>query len=140
MNVTDVAKYIINYPDIYVDNLKLQKLLFYSQAVSLVLNNKSLFDEPIEAWDYGPVIRKIYNSYKSYDQQIPRVEDNIDLDTKDVEMIDIALGYYGKMSGPQLITLTHSEKPWKEAYAKGRNTEITANAIKDFYSTIYHYE
>ena len=139
MNVSDVAKYIINYPDIYVDNLKLQKLLFYSQAVSLVINKKELFDEPIEAWDYGPVVRSIYNSYKNIDQQIPKTNEVIDIDIKDVEMIDIALGYYGDMTGPQLITLTHSEKPWKDAYSKGRNTVITTAAIKSFYSKIYHY-
>ena len=39
MKVDSAAEYICNYPDLYVDNLKLQKLLFYSQAVSLVLRN-----------------------------------------------------------------------------------------------------
>lgn len=140
MEVEEVAKYIINYPNIYIDNLKLQKLLFYSQAVSLVINKKALFNEPIEAWDYGPVIRKVYNTYKTYDQQIPKIDDTISIDTKDVEMIDIALGYYGSMTGTQLINLTHSEKPWKDAYSKGRNTEITKDSIQKFYSTIYHYE
>jgi uncharacterized phage-associated protein len=44
----DVAKYIINATP--VDNLKLQKLLYYSQGVYLVLNNKQpLFPEDIEA-------------------------------------------------------------------------------------------
>ena len=99
MEVEEVAKYIINYPNIYIDNLKLQKLLFYSQAVSLVINEKALFNEPIEAWDYGPVIRKVYNTYKTHDQQIPKIDDTISIDTKDVEMIDIALGYYGSMTG-----------------------------------------
>jgi uncharacterized phage-associated protein len=54
----EAAKYIIN--SLPVDNLKLQKLLYYSQAVHLVLNGKlPLFNEAIEAWDYGPVVPRV---------------------------------------------------------------------------------
>lgn len=139
MKVKDIAEYIINFPDIYVDNLKLQKLLFYSQAVSLVINNKPLFREAIEAWDYGPVVRTIYNKYKTYEEQIPRKNKLVNINPEDIKMVDIALEYYGSMTGSQLITLTHSEKPWQDAYSKGRNTEITKESIKEFYSTIYTY-
>jgi uncharacterized phage-associated protein len=60
----DVAKYIIK--SLSVDNLKLQKLLYYSQAVHLVLNQKqALFLAPIEAWDFGPVVLPVYYTYKS---------------------------------------------------------------------------
>lgn len=141
MKVDSAAEYICNYPDLYVDNLKLQKLLFYSQAVSLVLGNAPLFPDKIEAWDYGPVVRSIYNKYKTFEEQIPKSKDFAPSATPDeLKWMDIALGHYGGMTGSQLITLTHSEKPWQDAYAKGRNTEITQSAIKDFYSTIFRYE
>lgn len=136
----NVAEYIINYPNLYVDNLKLQKLAFYSQAVSLVIHNKPLFNDRIEAWDYGPVVRSLYSKYKSFEQDIPHSQAEFKLSAEDMEAVDLALSYYGNMTGSQLITLTHSEKPWQEAYAKGRNTEITQQSMKDFYSTIYHYE
>ena len=140
MNVHEAAKYICNFPDLYVDNLKLQKLLFYSQAVSLVLSGEPLFSEKIEAWDYGPVVPVIYKKYKTYDAQIPKSPSKTNAKPDELNWIDLALSYYGEMTGPQLITLTHSEKPWKDAYSQGRNTEITKAAIKDFYSTIFHYE
>lgn len=137
----DVAKYIINYPDIYVDNLKLQKLMFYAQAISLVINHKPLFQDKIEAWDYGPVIPELYRHYKNYEQQLPRNKNfKPNLNVNDIKMIDLAIEHYGNMTGSQLITLTHSEKPWQEAYSAGRNSEITQESIRNFYSTIYTYE
>ncbi|MCR5319091.1 MAG: DUF4065 domain-containing protein [Treponema sp.] len=141
MNINTAAEYICNYPDIYVDNLKLQKLLFYAQAVSLVLGKKPLFQDKIEAWDYGPVVPCIYRKYKKYDAQIPKKKTTQKghEDPECFHWIDLALSHYGDMTGSQLITLTHSEKPWQTAYAKGRNTEITKTSIKAFYSKIFHY-
>lgn len=138
--VNDVAEYIINYPNIYVDNLKLQKLVFYSQAVSLVINKKPLFSAVIQAWDYGPVIPELYRKYKKVEQAIPPTNKKYSLSPEEVTAIDLALSHYGNMTGSQLITLTHSEKPWRLAYARGRNTEITQQSMIDFYSTIYKYE
>ncbi len=49
-----------------VTNKKLQKLLYYAQAWSLVLRDKKLFDDKIEAWIHGPAIRKVYLGYKEF--------------------------------------------------------------------------
>jgi uncharacterized phage-associated protein len=43
--------------------LKLQKLLYYSEGLSLALRGKSLFSEPILAWRYGSVVRDVYKIY-----------------------------------------------------------------------------
>jgi len=61
----EVADYIIRkFP---VDNLTLQKLLYYSQATHLVMRDrKPLFDDEIEAWDIGPVVPSVYNKYKHH--------------------------------------------------------------------------
>lgn len=139
-NVFDLAEYIINYPDIHIDNLKLQKLLFYCQAVSLVINDKPIFNNRIEAWDYGPVVPEVYYKYRNGDIEIEKSEGLVKVEGDDLKMADLALDYYGSMTGGKLIQLTHSEKPWQNAYKQGRNTEITQQSMKDFYSTIYHYE
>jgi uncharacterized phage-associated protein len=54
-NVIDVCRHIINYSNdnaIYIDNLKLQKLLYFSQANSLFVTagNTPCFNEHIIAW------------------------------------------------------------------------------------------
>jgi uncharacterized phage-associated protein len=139
-DVFNLAEYIINYPEIYVDNLKLQKLLFYCQAVSLAINKKPIFNNRIEAWDYGPVVPEVYAKYRNGDLGIEKSDAEVKVDPEDLKMADLALDHYGSMSGSKLIQLTHSERPWQDAYKQGRNTEITQQAIQKFYSTIYRYE
>ncbi|WP_307850044.1 MULTISPECIES: type II toxin-antitoxin system antitoxin SocA domain-containing protein [unclassified Saccharopolyspora] len=36
--------------------MKLQKLVYYSQAWHLVWDERPLFDEPVQAWANGPVV------------------------------------------------------------------------------------
>lgn len=64
-----ITNYIIEYcktNDIKINNLKLQKILYYIQARSLVENNASFFSEKLEKWKYGPALPSVYHEYKSY--------------------------------------------------------------------------
>jgi uncharacterized phage-associated protein len=120
----EVAKYIINaFP---VDNLKLQKLLYYSQAVYLVKNNKQpLFADDIEAWDYGPVVPAVYRAYKACGiETIPPHEDPNTLNLQQMRAVDMTLACFGEMSGVVLINQTHREPPWKEAFKPGRPSQV----------------
>jgi uncharacterized phage-associated protein len=109
----NVAKYITDLLE--VDQLKLQKLLFYSQAVCLVKFNKPAFDDPIEAWDYGPVAPNVYHYVKTTDApiKIPGITFT-PMDNQILSGIDIALEYYGPKSGISLISETHSEDPMEK--------------------------
>ncbi|MEO0549203.1 MAG: type II toxin-antitoxin system antitoxin SocA domain-containing protein [Pseudomonadota bacterium] len=49
-----------------IDQMKIQKLLFYAHAWCLALKEQPLFDEDIEAWPWGPVVREIYNQTREY--------------------------------------------------------------------------
>jgi uncharacterized phage-associated protein len=124
VGVEEIAKYIIK--SLPVDNLKLQKLLYYSQGVYLVLHEKvPLFPEDIEAWDYGPVVPEIYRSYKSCGFDIIEpMDDPLLLNIEAIDAIDKALACFGEMSGIALIHQTHWEKPWREAYKPGRPSGI----------------
>lgn len=46
--------------------MKLQKLVFYAHAWSLVMTNKPLVKDKVFAWTYGPVIESIYHEFKSF--------------------------------------------------------------------------
>jgi uncharacterized phage-associated protein len=120
----EVAKYIIK--SLPVDNLKLQKLLYYSQAVHLVLNDKALlFPEPIEAWDYGPVVPPVYREYKSYGFDIiPGSDDTPHFSLEEMKSVDMVIASLGEMSGPELINQTHHEAPWRDAYRPGWPSHI----------------
>src|SRR5436305_14795852 len=62
-NVFDVAKYILTKTGT-MTAMKLQKLVYYSQAWSLVWDEAPLFPERIEAWANGPVVRALYDAHK----------------------------------------------------------------------------
>ena len=140
-NVHDVAAYIL---EVYgtLSAMKLQKLVYYSQAWSLVWDDRLMFSERIEAWANGPVAPDLYNLHRGEFQlsewpwghsgQV----DEIARDT-----VDLVLGYYGPMNAQQLSDLTHAEAPWREARkglkAGERGTRvITPAAMMEYYSSL----
>ena len=61
--VFDVAKYILEKRS-PMTAMKLEKIIYYSQAWSLVWDSAPLFNEPIEAWMNGPVIPVLFNVHR----------------------------------------------------------------------------
>ena len=59
----DVAAYILENQG-EMTTLKLQKLVYYAQAWSLSLDKTPLFDEKIEAWPNGPVVKDLYDCHR----------------------------------------------------------------------------
>ena len=62
MTIMDVARYLIylSYHDgnnYSLTPLKLQKVLYYVQGWSYLWDNKPMFAEVFEAWQYGPVTK-----------------------------------------------------------------------------------
>ncbi|WP_017325837.1 Panacea domain-containing protein [Synechococcus sp. PCC 7336] len=101
-----------------ISPLKLQKLLYYAQAWSLVFRNNILFLDRIEAWVHGPVIPTVYHKCKPfYDQAIPI--DSFPSESTwlsdELEILDEVWNTYGHQSGQFLVELTHAEFPWRHA-------------------------
>lgn len=61
----DVAEYILATVG-GCTNLKLQKLVYFAFEDYLLKTGKRLFLEPISAFQLGPVVRELYNTYKKY--------------------------------------------------------------------------
>ncbi len=49
-----------------IDPMKLQKLTYYAHAWWLAHTGQPLFDDDIEAWPWGPVIRNLYNEFSEF--------------------------------------------------------------------------
>jgi uncharacterized phage-associated protein len=110
-----------------MSHLKLQKLLFYSNALHLAYFETPLIDDQFEAWVHGPVSRKVYNTVKDYsilydnidyvqtEEKTPDVLLRENLTEEQIELIDEVLTEYSKLSHLQLEALTHSEYPWQLA-------------------------
>jgi uncharacterized phage-associated protein len=137
----DVASYILNKKH-SMSTWKLQKLVYYTQAWHLVWDEKPLFDEPIEAWANGPVVRALYSLHRGKFEIGRWPKGNSSKLTKsERETIDAVLDFYGNKTGYWLSELTHREDPWRNAragLAKGsRSTRrITHGAMSDYYSSL----
>ena len=113
--VHDVAAYLLERAG-PMTAMKLQKLVYYCQAWSLVWDERPLFKARIEAWANGPVTPSLYTVHRGQFMVIrwPR-GDSSKLTNKERETIDAVLDYYGPKSSQWLSELSHKEEPWREA-------------------------
>ncbi len=133
--VHDAAEYILNSLG-PMTTMKLQKLVFYSQAWSTVWDDNVLFDERVQAWKNGPVVRELWETTKGQFRVASVAGDACALNADQRATIDAVLAFYGDKDAQWLSDLTHLEDPWNEAFAKGQNTEISPQAMSEYYSSI----
>jgi len=140
--VYDVAEYILRKRG-PLSAMKLQKLVYYSQAWSLVWDEKPIFSDKIKAWANGPVVPSLYHRHKGRFMVEPGSigGDASLLEPSDYETVDAVLGFYGDKSAQWLSDLSHQEGPWRQARdgtADGENSEseITHAAMAEYYSTM----
>jgi len=127
-NVFDVAKYTVNKTGA-IDTWKLQKLVYYCQAWSLVWDNQPIFNERIEAWANGPVCRELYTKHKGLYEVRPesKIWDSASIDiltSDEIDTMNAIIRDYGDMKGYELRALTHMEDPW--LLARGDTPEMQA--------------
>lgn len=139
--VFDVAAYILENTG-SISTMKLQKLCYYSQAWSLVWDDKPIFREEIQAWVNGPVIPDLFHEFQGeYMVDSCKKGNSSRLTQDEKETIDAVIEFYGKYSGAELSELTHSEIPWKEARKGLAEMEYGQNVIdlavmSDFYTRL----
>lgn len=52
-----------------IDQMKLQKLVYYAHAWWLANTGDSLFEDDIEAWPWGPVVPDLYYRFRDFGRQ-----------------------------------------------------------------------
>lgn len=135
-DVFDAATYILERCG-PMTTMKLQKLVYYSQAWSTVWDDNIIFPEKIEAWQNGPVVRELWQETKGRFRldAIPKgISANLTVAQKGT--IDRVIDFYGTKDAQWLSDLTHMEDPWKQAFAEGQNTEIFPAWLVEYYSSI----
>lgn len=123
---------------------KLQKMLYYSYVWVLTLNNDDsenldnrLFEESFEAWVHGPVIRSIYEKYRSfgYNDIVSENSKDVEIGEDVLDTLKQVMEIYGGYNGNELESITHQEKPWIEARADFGPLDACSVEISD--KTIY---
>lgn len=109
--------------------MQLQKLVYYSEVWAQVLGG-SLFDDDIEAWEKGPVVRSVWVAEKS--NTLPVEPEAPSKPYSD--LLDAVISFYGNRGGADLSVQTHNEAPWIDAFRQGQNTEIPRHTLRNFYA------
>ena len=120
--------------------MKVIKLVYIAHGFMLANRDTGLIAEPVEAWEYGPVIADLYHSLKRYgNDPIPiRLEELIasdDFNGDERAVMEKVFDHYGDFTGGELSSLTHQEgTPWDEIWKKfGKNAIIPDKMTHDHY-------
>lgn len=115
----DIAKYLIfSYEKISnsqfeSQELKLQKLLYFSQRESFALTGQELFPNDFEGWKHGPVLTEIrYFFEQDYE---PYQDESVLLSETEKYIIDSVLNKYGQFDAWYLRNLSHDELSWRKS-------------------------
>jgi len=139
-DIFDVAEFFIqiaNQSDDKMTNLKLNKLLYYSQGAYLTRTGKPLFSGPIEAWTLGPVIPVVYHRYKVCGcNPISAYEENIDCSPFTEEELEVLLDVmrqFGEYTDSKLVSLIRQPNtPWSHAIAK-RIKQLSLSDMREYF-------
>lgn len=140
-NVFDLSAYILHKLG-PMTAMKLQKLVYYSQAWSLVWDEKPIFNEEIQAWANGPVVPELFYAHQGeflVSKELKGDKDNLSKIEKDT--IKGVLKYYGDKDAAWLSALTHEEAPWIDArdgmqQLERGNKPITLGALTEYYGNL----
>ena len=129
-----------------VTPLQVKKLVYYCHAWMLGLYGQPLLRQPIEAWQYGPVVRDIYVSlYRYGSNPIEREIDQPDEKYTELEtdLISQVWEKYGHLTGFQLSERTHRiGTPWYKVWHRrwhtrwARKPTIPNKLIREYYEWI----
>jgi uncharacterized phage-associated protein len=109
-------------------NLRLQKLLYYAQAWSLIIRESQLFSDEIQAWRYGPVVPAVYHELpdgQGTNTILPAAFAAVpDLQAEDAEFVRSVWEAYNQYSALKLSGMTYEELPWRKAWGDRPNDGI----------------
>lgn len=120
--------------------MQLLKLVYIAQGWMLAKYGRTLFDEQVQAWQYGPVVPSVYQAIKQFGSSPVASVDAPDVEFNEDErkVMDFVTRTYGKATGIALSTATHQPgTPWSQTWAvAAKSTPISNDLIRSFYESI----
>ncbi|MBE2897259.1 DUF4065 domain-containing protein [Pasteurellaceae bacterium HPA106] len=120
--------------------MQLIKLAYIAHGWMLGKYGAALLLEPVEAWQYGPVIPSIYQTVKKYrSAPIEFIEGYspyapIKFTDHETEIMDTVYDKYAKYDGITLSSATHQpESPWSQKVVTYPASAISNDLIEHFY-------
>ncbi|MBY6044148.1 Panacea domain-containing protein [Phaeobacter italicus] len=124
--------------------MKLQKLVYISNGWNLAINREPLVRDRFEAWDGGPVVRKLWNHIRDFGYETASglltkrgtsTPVKAELEEHERAVIDHVWKRYCDYSGLELSEMTHEPgTPWSNAYyGSGRNAVLPQTDIQQHF-------
>lgn len=141
ISLEEIAEYFIRKFDERespITHLKLQKLIYYSLGIGFGRYDVKLFDEPLFAWQHGPVAKTIYDMFSDNGKNPLDSNPHIDLskiisDETVYNILEETIAIYGIYDAWILREMTHNEAPWVET---PRNSVITDEKMTAFFKRV----
>lgn len=128
-SAVELSKYIINKctrDNKPISNLQLQKILYFIQREYLQKKGAVAFDDPIEAWQFGPVVPNAYYRFCGYGGIPISNEYTIDASQFDSVSIDPIVCEKRSLDPWDLVKETHKVgSAWDCVYANGNGNHRT---------------
>lgn len=138
-NAETIADHIIKYHNDHkytINNLRLQKTLYFLQAEYLKTKKIPCFMDSIEAWDFGPIIPAIYEKYSVYGSgNIPFIQysNNAKITFDDITYMDRIIDKYMMYPMSKLVKMSYEQLAWKNAYRVNMTNIITIDSITKYF-------
>lgn len=115
-NVIDIARYICRkYKETFghnIDEMKLQKLMYFAQRESLIQTGEPLFNETFRGWKYGPVLKELRTPYTLG----WLFKDGEEIDSSRFgTVVNLVFDRYADKDSWNLSTLSHGEYCWQKS-------------------------
>lgn len=143
LNSLSVAKYILSRME--CTHLQLEKLVYLCFADYLCSTGKLLFDDKIYAFQYGPVVKSVYDKYKKYKGDKISIDNKYEMPfrslitfTEDgrrkLFSINNTLKAYGGFTANELVDITHRNgSPWQKEFDGSYHKEISVDCILKYH-------
>lgn len=109
-----------------ISNMKIQKMLYFAQGISVAFTGKKLFSDKLYAWDHGPVVPNVYFAFKDYGPNSINAKEmkndyqrllEIDSDKETRELLTDIFDSLNNYSANVLRRISHdSNGPWARVY------------------------
>ena len=116
-----------------IDEIKLQKLLYFIQREHIIRFGTPMFDEQFRAWKYGPVLLSVHDKFKKGELCDVAVHD--DDFTAQKEMLDYIFSEYAGKTTMSLVGHSHCELSWiraRKGYGKYDKSDVPMQ-LQDIY-------
>jgi len=123
-------------------SMQLLKLVYIAHGWHLGLYHRPLIGDEVQAWQYGPVIPRLYSRIRRFKGNPVigpvKSEGDSEFTPQEESIISQVYDLYGQQSGAALSRMTHATgTPWERTYEPGSfGIVIPNNLIEDHYARL----